>query len=41
MLRSILEDSPKLDDLRRLIGETNTVLTELLSEETKAHSRLQ
>ena len=36
MLRGILEDSPKLDELRKLIQETNTVLTGLLSEETKA-----
>lgn len=36
MLRAILEDSPKLDELRNLIQQTNTVLTGLLSAETKA-----
>ena len=36
MLRGILEDSPKLDELRTLIQQTNTVLTGLLSEETEA-----
>jgi energy-coupling factor transporter ATP-binding protein EcfA2 len=36
MLRGILQDSPKLDELHNLIQQTNTVLTGLLSEETKA-----
>jgi hypothetical protein len=36
MLRGILEDNPKLEELRQLIQQTNTVLTGLLSEETKA-----
>jgi putative spermidine/putrescine transport system ATP-binding protein len=36
MLRGILADSSKLDELRNLIQQTNTVLTGLLSEETKA-----
>lgn len=36
MLRDILDESPKLEELRGLIEQTNNVLTDLLSEETKA-----
>jgi len=35
MLRGILEDSPKLEELRKIIEQTNTILTAVLSNETK------
>ena len=41
MLHAILEDSPKLGDiLREFISQANTLLTGMLSEETKALTKV-